>query len=237
MLEAEFVREIRSAWQVVDRLGLSRSVGRFSSLPVDEDHRNVTLDPNSTLLDIYRSGLTRSNYNFLLWDMAYFQFAWTSDAEWRLAFWPNPSVSGVARSHLELAALEDSQERGLLSDEEVTLYLDTFPQYNAIPPFRFEYSRSQYVEHLHPAAHFHIGRHFDHRWPSSVCLGPKAFTMLILRLYYGDRWQIHSALTGAEVPDCLDRAFSTVMDATAFSHDFSPAERRQFHFGRAIVAG
>ncbi len=236
MNQADFARDIRASWEVVQRLGLSRSVGRFSSLPVDDDHRRVALSADSTLEQIYRSGLSRANYNYLLWDFAYFQFSWSSETEWRLAFWPNPYISGVDRSHRELAYLEAQQESGALSEEEVSSFVDTFPNYGAIPPLRFEYSRQQYVELIHPAAHFHIGRHFDHRWPSAVCLGPRAFAMVVLRLYYGARWGAHSRLHGVEVDDCVDELYSQVIAATTMSHDFTPAERQQFHFGRSIPA-
>jgi hypothetical protein len=63
-------------------------------------------------------------------------------------------------------------------------------------------------EIAHPAAHFHIGRNADNRWPCALLLGPLAFSMLIARLYYPDQRRSRSSFEGAPVGGCLGLRFA-----------------------------
>src|ERR1700749_4105272 len=95
MNENEFARQIRNAWTVAyEILEVGRAVTTFASLGVDDEFREVALSGSSTYEEIFRTGLRRSNYNIILQDYGYFQFGFFSDESWRLAYYPNPFVSG-----------------------------------------------------------------------------------------------------------------------------------------------
>lgn len=232
----DFNREILAAWNVTKRLGLQRSVATLSSTNVDTEHRRVALSSGSTYEEIYKSASSRSCYNFMLADYAIFQFSWASSTDWRLGYLPNPWLSGAPSALLELEALERHVENGDLRHDEADDLLEALPYNGAIPPIRFEYSRQQYRELVHPSAHFHIGRHTENRWPSGIILGPRVFTLLILRLYYASQWSVCSRVFGSEVDACLDEEMQRLVDASRMSPDFTALERRGLHLGRAIGA-
>lgn len=233
----DFNREIVAAWGVAKRLGFERSVGTLTSMNVDEDHRRIVLDPRSTYEAIYKSAASRAAYNFMMKDYAIFQFSWSGESEWRLAFLPNPWLTGVPSSLAELEALERHVESGRLQHDDADSLLEALPYHGAVPPIRFEYSRRQYREVVHPAAHFHIGRDGENRWASGVVLGPRVFMLLMMRLYYPDRWRLCSRIYGAELGACLDEEMQRLVDDARMSPDFTALERRAIHLGRAIGAG
>jgi hypothetical protein len=49
---------------------------------------------------------------FLLSDYSYFQFSWDSHAAWRLAYFPNPWIAGVADAQDTLDQWEALEEMG-----------------------------------------------------------------------------------------------------------------------------
>ena len=98
------------------------------------------------------------------------------------AIFPNPWLSGVAAAEERLRHWETLEEIGALTHEDAANLIAEIPYVGAVPPIRFEFSDGQYKEIAHPAAHFHIGRHNQNRWPSSLCIGPKAFVLIIAKL-------------------------------------------------------
>lgn len=207
-----------------------------ASLPVDLPFRKVALETESSYAEIYKIGLSRSAYNFVLTDYSYFQFSWDSLDSWRLAYFPNPWITGSPGAQEMVGRWEALEEVGGISFEEATSLIDELPYKGAVPPIRFEYARTAYREIAHPAAHFHMGRNEDNRWPCAVLLGPVAFSMLIARLYYPVQWRLRSSYHGAPTEDCLERRFGTEVGASAPVSDFSSAERLALHFGRNMLA-
>ena len=57
------------------------------------------------------------------------------------------------------------------------------------PLLRYEHAPDQYQELHHPCSHFHIGHHADNRWALNRVVTPRAFTLLILKHYYGSVWR------------------------------------------------
>jgi hypothetical protein len=233
----EFIGLIRHAWTLFNAdLNLGRAMICPVSLLVDDEFRRVALRPESSYGEIYRSGLSRSAYNFILQDYAYFQFGWEGEHAWRMAYFPNPWITGVADAQQALKHWEAMEEIGQLSHEEASDLIGELPYMGSVPSIRFEYSRSQYREIAHPAAHFHIGRNTDNRWPCAVLLGPLAFCMMIARLYYADHWRPRSSFEDAHAGDCLDLRFSEVIERSQVVHEFTSAERLTLHLGRNMVA-
>jgi len=169
MDEGDFNREIKNAWQLLKETPkIGRTLIWERSLPIDEVFRDVALSSESSYDQIFKTGLNRSNYNILLKDYAFLQFNWFDDRSWRLGFFPNPYLTGVAAAEPQLSDWELLEEIGALSHEEVSELIAEMPYAGAVPPIRFEYAPGQYRELTPPAAHFHIGRHDENRWPSGV---------------------------------------------------------------------
>ena len=239
MDEREFARDISASWRVLyDNLGIGRFLISARSLEVDEIFREVSLSEESTYEQIFKMGLTRSNYNILLADYAYFQFGRLDNESWRLGYYPNPWLSGVPAAENLVRHWEALEEIGALSHEEVSDLFSEMTYAGAVPPVRFEYAPAQYRELAHPAAHFHIGRHNENRWPSAITIGPKAFVLIIAKLYYPEAWSRCSRFHGATVSECIEEILASVLGNARAVHRFSAKERESFHFGKHIlVAG
>ena len=93
-----------------------------------------------------------SHYNILLKDFAYFQFTWESKSAWRLAYFPNPWITGVVNAEEKLVEWEGLTELGLLANDDVDEFVAELPYLGSVPPVRFEFSLIQYREVSHPAA-------------------------------------------------------------------------------------
>jgi hypothetical protein len=232
----EFRRQIGRGWNLFSvELRLGRTFICGVSLPIDEEFRRVALAPESSYAEIYRTGLSRSAYNFLIDDYSYFQFSWDNERAWRMAYYPNPWITGVADAQEILAGWEALETTGELTHEEASDLIDELPYRGAVPPIRFEYSYSQYREIAHPAAHLHMGRNSDNRWPCALLLGPAAFCMMIARLYYPDQWRPRSSFEDPHAANCLDLQFADVVQASQAVGQFTDRERRMLHLGRNLV--
>jgi hypothetical protein len=137
---------------------------------------------NPDYKELYRIALRNRDYNFLLTDYSFFQFAHRregDDFSIRFAYYANPyksmSLDDVieifdgADYELYLQLLEEREER---SDALV---------------IRYEVATRDYVELRHPTAHFHFGLH-DARWPVDKILSPMTFAMFIAKLFYPSCW-------------------------------------------------
>jgi hypothetical protein len=239
MDESEFVSQIRLSWEFFkSNMSLGRAFITPRSLPYDEEFVRVALAPESSYSAIYIMGLNRSVYNFILQDYSYFQFQRDDDDAWRLAYFPNPWITGIIQAQEIVDRWERREQTGGLTHEETSDLIADLPYRAAVPPIRFEYARSQYREIAHPAAHFHVGQDPDNRWPCSLRLGPLAFTMMVGRLYYRDSWAVNSSFFsgGEDKGNCLDRRFMDIVQQVQVVHDFSPTEMRSLHIGRNMTA-
>jgi hypothetical protein len=236
MDEREFIQQINQAWGVIkDRLKIDRTLIRKTSLKVDIEFNEIALNPNSSYEDIYRIGLSRSHYNVLLRDYSYFQFSFDNEDSWRLAYYPNPRISGVPAALELLAELERHENDGLMSHEEVSELIAEMPSVSAVPPIRYEYAKEQYEELAHPASHFHVGRDPQNRWPCAIMIGPLAFVMFVSKMYYPNAWETCSVYYGSSAEDCIDQKLIAVIAECNSVEDFSENERRSFHLGKNMA--
>jgi len=72
----------------------------------------------------------------LLWDYSFFQFSWESGQAWRMAYLPNPWITGVAEAARVVANWEALVEIGELTHEEASDLFDELPYRGAVPPIR-----------------------------------------------------------------------------------------------------
>jgi hypothetical protein len=230
MQGADFNRYIRSAWRFVSEdIALSRTVSSIVSLKVNPGFNVVALDDASSYREIYLAAVSRSYYNIMLRDYSIFQFSWAGEDAWRLAYLPNPWISGVQGAEERIREWEGLESLGELSDEDVGSLISELPYFGSIPPIRFEFAPRQYREMMHPAAHLHVGRHTENRWAISRTLNPLTFTMLMAKLYYSADWEIKSRYHNDGVDDCVDDRLIRELHASQIVHDFSATERRSLH--------
>ena len=232
MQGADFDRLIRATWKFVyDELEIGRTVSSVNSLKVNPRFNIVALEDTSNYRDIYLAAVSLSYYNVMLLDYSIFQFSWTNDHTWRLAYLPNPWVAGVHGVEERIREWENLEALGELSDEDVANLISELPYFGSIPPIRFEYAVNQYREMIHPAAHFHLGRHTENRWPVARTLNPLTFAMLVSKLYYPAAWDAKSCFHHEAVGEhCVEARLIRELQASQVVHDFSPVERQSLHF-------
>jgi hypothetical protein len=146
----------------------------------------MLVNPQSELRRIpvkLRVGLRNRDYNILLTDYSYFQFAHSGEEgrlSMRFALYLNPFSP---LSFDEVGSVDDS------ADFEVYFQLLEESEVNdAASAVRYDVAVQDRVELRHPAAHFHIGLHDSSRWPVDKILSPLVFTLLAAKLFYPERW-------------------------------------------------
>ncbi len=231
MNKSDFEGKIRAAHQLLSsELDLLLTTSSLNSLSVNVLFNEVALDPEAHYQDIYGRALSASYYNFLLNDYSIFQFSWSSETAWRLAFLPNPWIAGVGDVEEQMDEWDELLAAGAINLEEMGELMSELSYTGAIPPIRFEYAVEQYRELVHPAAHLHIGRHFENRWPLHRVLNPLTFLMMILKMYYPPYWLERSIYFNHAATNCLDGRFIDELNKSRIVHDFSDNERASLHF-------
>lgn len=238
MTRDDFNASIRAVHAFFENEDFLESSVYLVALPRSEDFNATTLTSKDYSV-VYEKGLSLSHYNFILKDLAYFQFSHASEGEWALAYYPNPRVSGSPDAFAEFNELKDAFDRDEINDEEFSSMVSSIHVGNYIPRVRFEYSESQYRRVKHPGAHFHIGMSGEDRWASSRKLSPRSFGMLIAKHYYPDLWWKKSRFSLSEqdqelpgnVETCIDEKLLNSIRNDGISHSFADFERQTFHFG------
>jgi hypothetical protein len=201
---------ILRAWRTIVFLELAETISSPAPLEVNDEFRDLIINENSDYVTIYTAGLRLSHYNFLLNDYSFVQFGWFSENHVRYAYFPNPfTMSPDATQYLDWAQWRDEVTAELLTHEEyLDLLRDLKPEIRA-PIIRYENAPDQYRAFNHPCSHFHFGHHADNRWPSNRLLTPLAFTLLILKHYYGAKWR----LIGNDSADVLGNSLESKLVA------------------------
>lgn len=208
MNEQDFHRSIRASWSFLyDRLGIGEACISNHSLSPDRDFNEVALEPTSTYVSIYQTAISLSYYNSIMFDDAMFQFSWSSPEKWRLAYFPNPWITGVESAIHEQSKAKKKLEAGDITYEEYVDIVGSFELASAVPCIRYEYDLAARKPVVHPAAHLHIGRHTENRWSVERRLSPLAFTMMTTKLYYSAAWEPRSTFAGCEGEECVDISF------------------------------
>ena len=225
-----FEASIGKAWSKAERLNLTETFSNGGSLVVDEEFRNLILRTDSKYEDVFLFGLTRSHYNFLLADHSFFQFTWNAINDVRYAFYPNPYVGAGTQKLVRYKKTSELLAAEFISYEDFLRLLDDERGQGRVPVLRYENAPGQYKALVHPCSHLHIGMHGEDRWAVRRLLSPLAFTMIVLRNYYGAEWGAlggQNPATGMNVLDeeliqerqrcaLLDEEFFTPLEGSAF---------------------
>jgi hypothetical protein len=230
MTPAEFNESIRGTQAILRECQLLRTTAALRSMIGSAEFRELTLTPGTLYRDLYLCGLRNVDYNFLLTDYAYIQFSHFEDHHYRCAFYPNP-FSGTGDVFAE--ELEAALDAGTLSFEEYSEYISDQSYEVRAPLIRFEVDDGSYVMLEHPAAHFHIGMHTENRWAVARELTPRAFALMLSKLYYTREWREHGAMPpdGEGFENRFDRQFAEekVQCALLATQFFDPKEKALVH--------
>ncbi|MBC9247509.1 DUF2290 domain-containing protein [Paracoccus sp. 11-3] len=232
-----FNRSIRAVDAVLADLNLLEGTVYNCSLPRSMDF-NQTCLTSKDYNEIYETGLRLSHYNFLLLDLAYFQFTHKGPTEWALAFYPNPRITGSIEALSEFKEFSVARDSGEISEEEFSELSTSMPINYYVPRFRYEFSESQFRPVQHPGAHFHIGMSGEDRWGSSRRLSPLSFCYLMLKYYYPEHWWPLSRFSQSRedwaspkiLEYCLDKKLENSLRNDGVSHLFCEEERPGLHF-------
>lgn len=228
MTPADVRSGVRSAWAFIQRVELDEALSSFVPLGVDEQFRDIALDPDRRYEEVYLTGLAQSHYNFVLRDYSYFQFSCDVRDEYRFAFLPNPFLSTTAAG--ELGDLQDYVREGAMTLDEYLHRISELRAGQYPPPIRYENSPRHYKKYIHPQSHFHIGHHGENRWPLDRELTVTAFTTMIVKYFYGRAWgdakhvDAQSGLNALETTLATEKARCQLVSVARFSAD----ERAQF---------
>jgi len=227
----EFEASISKAWSKVEMLAVAETFSNGGSLDVDEKFRNLVLRMDSKYEDIFLYGLTNSHYNFLLTDHSFFQFTWNAADDVRYAFYPNPFIGGGAQRLVRYKKNRELLISDFISYEEFLRLLDDERGQGRVPVIRYENAPKQYKMLVHPCSHLHIGLHGEDRWAVRRLLNPLAFTMIVLRNYYGDDWKHYGAENPKTGLNVLDEELIQVRKECPLLTEsyFSELENSAFH--------
>ncbi len=181
---------IAKSWTAVQDLSLGETFSNPSPLGVNQEFRDLVLSEDVDYATIYLRGLSLSHYNFLLSDYSFFQFSWSMDNNVRYAYYPNPFATGRKNGIETFKRRRKLVEDGHLTQEEYLSLLHDDQAELRVPLIRYENAPGQHKGLAHPCSHFHIGHHGDNRWALNRILTPVAFTLLVLKQYYGNEWRI-----------------------------------------------
>src|SRR6266478_1222110 len=134
MQKNNFEQKIRAAarfWG--DDMDLLQTTSSLQSLKVDLEFSKVALAPESSYRDIDLTALSRSAYNIGLNDYSVLQFSWINKESWRLAYLPNPWISGVDGALKKIETWEALQTLGRFDEEEVATLISELPYHGSIP--------------------------------------------------------------------------------------------------------
>lgn len=187
MNERDFTNSIRKAAKHFTDLKIALSLSSYYSFNPSDKFRRISLSSDSEYGDVFLAGLRESQYNFILNNRSFFQFSRAADDDYRLAYYPNPFLSG-GNSLIDELMLDDT-DASSFEFEELSNLLEKSKFNSRIPVIRYEYCIKQYKKLRHPTSHFHIGFHTENRWPSPIIFTPYMFSLHISKMYHPEEWR------------------------------------------------
>jgi hypothetical protein len=143
-------------------------------------------------LTVYRVAVENFDYDCLLCDDSFFQFAFRSDSDERVAlryaFYEQPLQRQTYQEFLEGLGFDPTEAGDELRDEYEQSVAESDINWGAVA-LRYDYSEDGYKEGVHPASHMHIGLRNDIRLPLEHFLTPKMFVLFTLRQVYPAQWE------------------------------------------------
>lgn len=232
--EVDIAQGIRRSWTYAKAAGVDQVFSDPSALKVSEEFKEIAADEMATYEEVYLNGLAGGQYNILLVDYAFLQFGGSDEDTLRYAYYPNPFLGASPAAVAELASLKTFVDENIIDMDEF-LHQVSEIRYSQHPPLiRYENSRDQYRNDLsHPCSHFHFGHHSGNRWAVRRILTPGAFSLIILKHFYGGYWKAALPVPGGRGVISLDDALAASKRECRILPDdfFSKAASQQFFWG------
>jgi hypothetical protein len=232
MRRNEIENGIARSWALVDRLGMGHTFSNGGSLGIDEGVRNLLLQDDIGYVELYLEILTRSHYNFMLFDYSCLQYSYLKEGHYRYAFFPNPFAAQSDAERAKFQHRVELLESGTIEHEEFLNMIRDEPVRMNVPPIRYDSAPEQYIAHSHPASHLHIGHLAQGRWGLDRVISPLAFTMMLLKFFYAKEWA-NLATDEADLGNPLEGELVSEKANCRIIGEalFSATERRTFYIG------
>ncbi len=230
MDQREVQRGIRESWAAVLEIDMGETISSIAPLRVNEEFRNLLFSDEVQYNELYLAGLECKHYNILLSDFSFFQYSIIADDHVRYAFYPNPFLDPI-EAEVNIERCRELLDAGMITNEEFLTLINEQRSDNRAAPIRYESAPRDRREFSHPSSHFHIGHGAGGRWAIARNLTPLAFTLLILKHYYPQKWQAADdplKETGNAFEAQLIRARAECPEVPEVL--FSDLERSCFHF-------
>lgn len=233
MSRRNFINGVKQAWELIKAFELAETFSNPVSLSASDEFKDISLDANENYEELYLCGLRNSDYNILLTDFSFLQFAQIGVRDLRFAFYPNPFVGASLDKVGELHEIKEYLDEGVIDIEEYLLSVSEVRSSHHPPMTRYEYSPDQFVELHHPSSHLHLGHHSNNRWPVKRVMSIKLFTLMILKQYYSPIWLSCTSLTINGQSVDIEQTYSDAKTASPLVAGdlFTEREAAQLHWG------
>lgn len=158
---------------------------------------NFEIGRTNNYKEIFDTLSRTSSYDFLLHDDSIFQFQKDKD-DYRYQF----MQSYRTKISFEEVLLRLQLEPDKITEEEflyfTSLYEEgsddcLFDNRNNPLYIRYDVSKMQYKEGIHPYSHLHIGLGNEVRIPLSIILTPEMFVLFVIKMSYPQVWEKNSS--------------------------------------------
>ncbi|MCW2411797.1 MULTISPECIES: DUF2290 domain-containing protein [unclassified Sphingobium] len=233
MNKGELAAQIRKTWEYSKAVGIGEIFSNPSALHPSERFRSMSVDENISYEELYLCGLRDGQYNICLKDFSFFQYGLgKEEGDVRYAYYPNPFLGAAPDAVAEVTEMQEYVSEGIIDVDEFLHRIAEVRRPRHPPLVRYEYSKKQYVEDSHPCSHLHLGYHGENRWPVRRYLSAHAFTLLIMRIFYGGFWATANKVRHG--PDDLD--IESILEISKndcrllYAEEFSEREEKRFFF-------
>jgi len=151
---------------------------------------------------IYLTAIKNFDYDVLLIDDSIIQFSLSETRQGlilRYAYYQNPfDVPSYSEYLIEELASPEFDLLTRVIESEYDQIIAEAPLLINLMALRYDYSKKEYTEGVHPVSHFHIGLDNKIKIPLRALLTPHSFSIFILKQVYYDLWKSLIA-TGAVI--------------------------------------
>lgn len=224
--------QIRKTWEYSKAVGIGEVFSNPSALVASEAFKSMSVAEDVSYEELYLCGLREVQYNIALKDFSYLQYGLGGEAgDVRFAYYPNPFLGAAPDAIAEVTEMQEYVAEGIIDVDEFLNRIAEVRRPKHPPLVRYEYSKCQYVEESHPCSHFHLGYHGENRWPVRRYLSAHAFTLLIMRLFYGDLWKNAKAIIHGQTELRMDEVLSIARQECRmlYEEEFSALEEQRFY--------
>lgn len=232
MNAGDIIAGIRHSWDFLKLSEIGQIFSNPAPMSASDEFKAIASDPRAKYEEVYLVGLRDTQYNFVLEDYSFIQIGGVSDNTLRYAYYPNPFLGSSTAAIVELAELREFVEEGAIDVDEFLHLVAELRSTQHPPLLRYENSSEQYQDLIHPCSHFHFGHHADNRWPVRRILTPHAFTLIVIKHFYSDKWQGAGKIRRGKTRLSLDDLMALEKPNCRLLPDdlFSATAGRHFHF-------